>query len=180
MKRTLLVLFVLALSACDNSPERADANMKKGDEYFASKDYEVAQYYYQKIPEESPRFKEAREKLLQIDELQKSGLPKAPGADEAGKVTIFEQTMTSNVGGTAPIHSVSLNNESTHRINSVELEFTYFDGTGTVVGVKRCKVHAAMAGKTQDTFTDVVPGVLDLPCTTSKARIVSVEFQGGD
>ncbi|HTR81550.1 MAG TPA: hypothetical protein VMM58_07950 [Bacteroidota bacterium] len=177
MKRLMLCILFALMSGCDNSADRAPANMQKGDEYLASKDYEIAQYYYEKIPEESPLYKEAQTKLQQIDEAEQSLLPKGPGPEEAQKVTIFETSITSNPGGILPIHSVELNNESTFRVKSVVLEFTYFDAAGNVVGVKQRKVPASMAGQTQDTFTGITPGSLDAPCVSCKVRIVSVQFK---
>ena len=177
MKRFSIVFLLLFAAGCDNSADRAPANMKKGDDYLASKDYEIAQYYYEKIPEESPLFKEAQTKLQQIDDAERALLPKTPGAEESQKVTIFDQSITSNAGGVAPIHSVELNNESTHRLVSVVLEFTYYDASGNVVGVKQCTISSPMTGKTQDTFNGIAPGTLDMPCATSKARVVSAVFQ---
>jgi len=171
----LLLLFVFF--GCDNSVERAPINLQKGDSYFDAKEYEVAQYYYEKIPEDSPLYKEAQAKIQQIGEIEAGMLPKAPGAEELQKVSIFDQSMTSNVDGMNPVHSVQLNNESTHRLASVVLEFTYFDASGEVVAVKRCDVSSPMPAKTQETFTGISPGKLDLACTSSKVRIISAEFR---
>ena len=177
MKHTLLVIILLMLSGCDNSVERAPINMKKGDTYFAAKEYEVAQYYYEKIPEESPLFKEAETKLQQINDLEASMLPKAPGVEELAKVTIFDQSMTKSEDGLNPVNSVELNNESTHKLTSVILEFTYYDGGGEVVGVKQYKLTTSMIGKTQETFSGITPGKLDLACAKCSVRILSAEFQ---
>ena len=177
MKLLLTVMFSLLLFGCDNTAEQAPNNLKKGDEYFAAKQYEVAEYYYDKIPEESPLYKEAQLKIEKIDDIQKGALPKISVAEESQKVSVFDQTMTSNSGGTEPIHSVEINNESVHKLASVVLEFTYFDATGNVVAVKRCKVATPMIGKTQETFNGITPGSLESPCVSSKAKVVSVEFQ---
>jgi hypothetical protein len=176
MKRILVVAVLLIFAGCDNSIERAPVNLKKGDTYFASKDYEVAQYYYEKVPEESPLFKEAQLKLQEISSIEAGMIPKAPGAEEVQKLSIFDQSMTSNAGGMYPIHSITLNNESTHRLVSVVFEFTYFDASGEVVTAKQVKVSTPMSAKTQDTFTGIAPGKLDLACATSKVKIVSAEF----
>ena len=165
------------LFGCDNTAEQAPTNLQKGDEYFAAKQYEVAEYYYDKIPEESPLYKEAQLKIEKIGEIQQGALPKISVAEESPKVSVFDQTITSNSGGTEPIHSVELNNESTHKLASVVLEFTYFDAARNVVGVKRCMVVTPMIGKTQETFKGIAPGKLESPCVSSKVRVVSVEFQ---
>jgi hypothetical protein len=177
MKRVLIIVVLLLFSGCGDSAEHSPVNMKKGDAYFASKEDEVAEYYYEKIPEESPLYKEAQAKLQHIYEIEQTMLPKPPGAEESQRVTIFDQTITSNAGGMAPVHSVTLNNESTHRLASVVLEFTYYDASGNVVAVKRCKVSSAMSAKTQDTFTGIAPGKLELACATSRVTVVSAEFQ---
>jgi hypothetical protein len=177
MKLVPAIIFLMLLFGCDNTAEQAANNLKKGDEYFATKQYEVAEYYYDKIPEESPLYKEAQLKVEKIDDIQKGALPKISAAEESQKVSVFDQTMTSNAGGTHPIHSVELNNESVYKIVSVTLEFTYLDGTGNVVGVKQFKVATLMNGKTQDTFKGISPGDLESPCTSCKVKVVSAEFQ---
>jgi hypothetical protein len=177
MKLLLTVVFSMFLFGCDNTAEQASNNFQKGDEYFAAKQYEVAEYYYDKIPEESPLYKEAQLKIAKIDEIQKGALPKISVAEESQKVSVFDQTMTSNSGGTEPIHSVELNNESTHKLASVVFEFTYYDAAGKIVAVKRCKIATPMIGKTQETFKGITPGSLEFPCVSSKVKVVSVEFQ---
>ncbi len=177
MKYLYAIIISVVLFGCDNTAELASSNMKKGDDYFAMKEYEVAQYYYEKIPGESPLYKEAEMKLQRIDDIQKNALPTISVAEEATKVTIFDQSITSNASGVSPVHSVSLNNESVHKLASVELEFTYYDAAGKVVGVKRCKIPSPMLGKSQETFTGIATGSLDAPCTTSKIKVLSAEFQ---
>jgi len=177
MKRIAILMFLLLFAGCDNSAERAPINLKKGDAYFDAKEYEVAQYYYEKIPEESPLYKQAEMKLQQINVLETSMLPKAPGSEELEKVTIFDQSMTNSEDGMNPTHSVELNNESTHRLTSVVLQFTYFDGGGDVVGVKDYNLSTSMTGKTQETFVGIAPGKLEMPCAKCKVRLVSAVFQ---
>jgi hypothetical protein len=177
MKIVMLVVVSILLFGCDNTAEQAPSNLQKGDQYFAAKQYEVAEYYYDKIPEESPLYKEAQLKMEKIDEIEKGALPKISFAEESQKVSIFDQAMTSNSGGTEPVHSVELNNESVYKLVSVVLEFTYLDAEGKVVAVKRCKIDAPMSGKTQETFKGISPGMLESPCTSSKVKVVSAEFQ---
>lgn len=176
MKRVLVITVLLLFAECDNSAERAPINMKKGDAYFASKEYEIAEYYYDKIPEDSPLYKEAQLKVQQIDEIETNTVPKAPGAEESRKVTIFDQSITSNADGMTPVHSVCLNNESTHRLASVVLEFTYYDASGNVIAVKQCKVSSPMSAKTQETFTEISPGRLEEACAASRVKVISAEF----
>ena len=177
MKYVFIVIVSMVLFGCDNTAEQAPSNLQKGDEYFAAKQYEVAQYYYDKIPEESPLYKEAQLKMEQINDIEKGALPKISVEEESQKVSVFDQSMTSNAGGTEPIHSVELNNESVHKLTSVVLEFSYFDATGTVVAVKQYRVATPMDGKTQETFTGIAPGSLESPCTSCKVKVVSAEFQ---
>ena len=177
MKRFIPLFAFLMMLGCDNTAERAPVNLQKGDEYFDAKQYEVAQYYYEKIPEESPLYKQAQMKLQQIGEIEAGMLPKAPGGEEIQKLSIFDQSMTSNVDGLNPIHSVELNNESTFRLTSVTLEFAYYDANGDLVAVKQCKIPMHMSAKTQETLTGISPGKLDVACSTGKGRIVAAQFQ---
>ena len=177
MKLVLTVFFSMFCSDVIILPNKRQATCKKGTNILPQNSTEVAEYYYDKIPEESPLYKEAQLKIEKIDEIQKGALPKISVAEESQKVSMFDQTMTSNSGGTEPIHSVELNNESMHKLASVVLEFTYLDAAGNVVAVKQCKVATPMIGKTQETFKGISPGSLESPCVSSKVKVVSVEFQ---
>jgi hypothetical protein len=177
MKYVLTIIVAVLLVGCDSTSEQAPNNLKKGDQYFATKEYEVASYYYEKIPEDSPLYKEAQMKLQQIDDIEKGKLPKISAEDEARKVSVFDQSITSNALGKMPVHTVSLNNESVYKLVSVVLEFTYFDAGGNVIAVKRDKVVTPIPRKSQGTFKGIAPGVLDDPCTSSKVKVLSAEFQ---
>ena len=176
MKYIFSIIVAVLLVGCDRTSELAPNNMKKGDQYFATKEYDVAEYYYEKIPEDSPLYKEAQTKLQQIAEIQKSKLPKVSFEDEARKISVFEQKITSNTLGKMPIHSVTLNNESNYKLASVNLEFTYFDAGGDVIVVKQCKVTTRIPAKSQGTFKGIAPGVLDQSCSSSKVSVISAEF----
>jgi uncharacterized protein YcfL len=177
MKCIFSIIAVLMLAGCDNTSEQAPGNLKKGDQYFEAKEYEVAEYYYEKIPQDSPQFKEAQAKLQKIAEIQKSKLPTISAADESRKVSVFDQSITSNALGKMPIHSVSLNNESSYKLASVEFEFTYYDAGGNLIAAKRCRVKTPIPAKSQETFSGISPGVLEETFTSSKVRILSADFQ---
>ena len=87
MKLLAAMMVAMLFIGCDNTPEQAADNLKKGDEYFAAQQYEVAEYYYDKIPDESPLYKEAQLKIDKISELQKSSLPKISVAEESKPAT---------------------------------------------------------------------------------------------
>jgi len=70
MKKTLLILLLLA-AGCIDTEENASANLKKGDDFFAKNEYEVAEYYYERIPEESPFYAKAQVKLEEIAKIKK-------------------------------------------------------------------------------------------------------------
>ena len=177
MKYIISIIAAACLIGCDSTSEQAPGNLKKGDQYFEAKEYDVAEYYYEKIPEDSPQFKEAQAKLQKIAEIQQSMIPKISAVDEAQKLSVFDQSITSNALGKMPIHSVSLNNESSHKLTSVEFEFTYFDAGGNLIAAKRCKVRTPIPAKSQETFSGISPGVLEETFTSSKVRILSAEFQ---
>ena len=108
MKYIISIIAVAMLVGCDSTSEQAPGNLKKGDQYFEVREYEVAEYYYGKIPEDSPQFKEAQAKLQKIAEIKSSMLTKVSAEDEARKVSVFDQSITSNALGKMPVHSVSL------------------------------------------------------------------------
>ena len=177
MKYIFSIIAVAMLVGCDSTSEQAPGNLKKGDQYFEAREYEVAEYYYGKIPEDSPQFKEAQAKLQKIAEIQKSKLPTISAADETRKVSVFDQSITSNTLGKMPVHSVSLNNESSFKLASIEFEFTYFDAGGNLIAAKRCRVKTPIPARSQETFNGIAPGVLEETFTSSKVRILSAEFQ---
>ena len=177
MKYIISIITIAMLVGCDSTSDQAPGNLKKGDQYFEAREYEVAEYYYEKIPEDSPQFKEAQAKLQKIAEIQQSKLPKISAVDEAKKVSVFDQSITSNALGKMPVHSVSLNNESSYKLAWVEFEFTYFDAGGNLIAAKRCKVKTPIPAKSQGTFNGIASGVLEDTFTLSKVRILSAEFQ---
>ena len=177
MKSIIILIVTAMLWGCDSTSDQAPGNLKKGDQYFDAGEYEVAEYYYEKIPEESPQFKEAHVKLQKISEIRISKLPKISAEDEARKVSVFDQSVTSNALGKMPIHSVSLNNESSYKLTRVEFEFTYFDAGGNLIAAKRCKVRTPIPARSQETFSGISPGVLEETFSSSKVRILSAEFQ---
>ena len=64
MIKTILLFLILLLAGCGESVEDAPINLQKGNDFYIRGQYEVAEYYFEKIPEDSPLYPEAQEKLL--------------------------------------------------------------------------------------------------------------------
>ncbi|MBW7887933.1 MAG: hypothetical protein H3C35_06185 [Bacteroidetes bacterium] len=70
MKKLFLCVILLVAAGCEDLDEDAPINFKKGIEFYKKGEYEIAEYYFDKIPEESPLYNSAQKRLQKIRELE--------------------------------------------------------------------------------------------------------------
>lgn len=132
MKRFLL-LCVIAFAGCVDSEENASTNLRKGDAFLARGEYEIAQYYYDRIPEESVLFKSVQRRKKEIEkEVIAAGGGVAPGEQRPEGVFIIKHTHILQLGK-MPIHTLTVLNNTGKRLNMMEVEFVYLDDGGKEV-----------------------------------------------
>lgn len=172
------IFFVLiALIGCTDTDENAAANLKKGNDFFDKKEYEVAEYYFERIPETSPLYKEAAKKLDVIASIKKQWVEKEVSPADLSKIIILEHTYQVDNVARFPSHRLSLVNNTDRILQSIEVEFTYLDKNNKEVGKLVAEVRTPMFQNTQDVFKGIEPGVLNEEFVTSRAKIIKARFQ---
>lgn len=176
MKKFVLVLMLLVFG-CSDLGDQASANLKKGDEFFAKNEYEVAEYYYDKIPEESPFYRQARKKLNTIASVKEKWKVVAGDTVEISKVVIIENTYKVDNVSRLPVHTVTIANNTRKTLESVIIEFIYYDEAGSVVTTLVGNVKASVEPKSQNVFDNISPGTLQERFVNCEARIINAHFQ---
>lgn len=176
MKR--LVLFILlAMIGCTDSEENAAANLKKGNDFYNKKEYEVAEYYFERIPESSPLYKEAEKKLEAIAAIKKQWIEKEVSPADLANIVIIDHTYQLDNVTRIPTHRLSIVNNTDRILQSITVEFTYFNKDNKEVGKLVANVRTPMYEHTQDVFKGIEPGALTVDFVRSEAKIVKARFQ---
>ncbi len=165
--RYVLLFTLLVMAGCTDSEENASMNLRKGDEFMAKGEYEIAEYYYDKVPEESVLFKTVERRRK---EMEKSA-PK-PVA-EKGKSTVQQRQgvfilKESHVLqlGKMPIHTITVQNATSKRLNVMELEFIYRNEMGVEVQKMTTMVNASMDAGEEKELDKIAPGMLNQKFST--------------
>ena len=177
MKKILFIILLACTIGCEQSDEDASSNLKKGDSFFEKKEYEVAEYYYEKIPEESPMYAKAKKKLDAIAVIKKQWTEHSVPQIDLNKIVIVEHTFTVDNISLLPVHRLSLVNNTNRTLESIDVEFSYLDKNGKILEKLVCEVKTGMYTNTQDVFKGIKPGVVREAFATSEAKILSAKFR---
>jgi len=173
--RVLIIAFIVA--GCVDNEENASANLKKGDDFFAKHEYEVAEYYYEKIPESSPFYKKAQKQLDAIGTIKRQWVEKEVTAEELAKIIIIDHTYKVDNITRVPVHRLSLVNNMDRILEYIEVEFTYYDNDDRKVYTLITETRTPMYQNTQDVFTKIEPGAVPVDFSRSTARILKARYQ---
>jgi hypothetical protein len=176
MKKIVFIgLFLLA--GCTADSDTSEKNYKRGNEYFDKKEYEIAEYYYEKVPEGTVFYAQAQKKILQITEIKRVPELTVEEKVDITKITIIGQSFTIDYTGRVPTHRISIVNGTPRHLGSIILEITYLDASEKISGVLTTEVETPMFAKTQDVFKGIKPGIVKEPFTHCKIRITSARFE---
>ena len=176
MRRVLTVILLLA-AGCADTEENAAANLKKGDEHLAKKEYEVAEYYYERIPEESPLYVQAEKKLEAIAKVKKQWVEKEVAPADLAKIRIIDHTYQLDNVARVPSHRLSLVNNTDRVLEYITVEFSYYDRSGKKVATLETETRTPMFQNSQDVFKGIEPGFVAEEFASTTARIVNARFQ---
>jgi hypothetical protein len=176
MKKIILGL-LLMLFGCSDPADKASENLKKGDEFFGKNEYEVAEYYYEKIPEESPFFHQAQKKLNAIAVVKAKWKVAVGDTVEISKVVIIDNKYKADNLSKEPIHTITLVNKSWKKLESVNIEFIYYNEAGTVVTRLVGDVKTDLEPRTQSVFENISPGTVHERFVKCEAKIINAYFQ---
>ena len=175
MKKFIFSLVVL-LFGCSDPGDQPGTNLKKGDEFFAKNEYEVAEYYYDQIPEDSPFFRQAQKKLNAIAVVKAKWKVVESDSTEISQVVLVENKYKADNVSRVPIHSITIANNSKKKLESVNIEFTYFNQEGTVIATLLGDVKTPVDPESKNIFDNVSPGILQERFVNCEARIINAHF----
>jgi hypothetical protein len=176
MKKILYFLPFLLLG-CGGIEEQSPEYLKSGDEFYAKREYEVAEYYYEKIPEESPLYPQAQKKLEEIDAIKKQWVEKVPPPEVMQKIEILNNSYgVDNVTG-LPAHALTIQNNTNRIIEYLTFEFSYFNDEKKLVGQFTIKVRTPIFQGSVEVFRGIQPGRVEGRFTSSTVKVVNVRFQ---
>ncbi|HAP36769.1 MAG TPA: hypothetical protein DCQ28_12840 [Bacteroidetes bacterium] len=176
--RKIVFSILLLVVGCAEPVDQASTNLKKGDEFFAKNEYEVAEYYYDKIPEDSPFFRQAQKKLNVIAAVKEKWKIDVGDTVEISKVTITENKYTTDNDSKSPIHTLTVVNTSWKKLKRVNIEFSYFTEAGIIITrLVVNDVELDLDPNTQKVYENISPGTIYFQFATCEAKIINAYFQ---
>ncbi|MHB1050472.1 MAG: hypothetical protein ACYC09_10365 [Bacteroidota bacterium] len=175
--RTILAILLLSVSGCIGTEENASANLRKGDDFFAKKEYEVAEYYYERIPEESPLYVKAQVKLEEIAKIKKQWVEKEVPASEIVNIIVNEHTYKVDKVTRIPVHRLSMVNRTGFFLEYITVQFDYFDKDDQFIGRSTVETRTPMKKNTTGVFSNIETEVMTTDFTRSTATIVKARYQ---
>ncbi len=169
--------FVLLIAGCVGTEEEAPVNLKKGDECFDKKEYEVAEYYYEKIPEESPLHEQASKRLDEIKEIKAKWADKTVSEADIAKIIVTDHSYGIDNVLHIPTHRLLLFNHNQRNIASLTVEFSYYRISGELIGQLTTDVKVVVKSKDQNECTGIQPGRVGEVFAKSSARIIGARYQ---
>jgi hypothetical protein len=167
---------LLVLTGCQNKYENAPVNMKKGNSFYDAREYDVAQYYYQKIPEESPLYLEAKAKLDSIAIFKKYYAIPTATEEDLKKIILIDHSFSMNLSTMKPLHAFVVLNNTQRTLTSITVEFTYFDFDHNAVAQLVCDVDAPVPSMKKGVFSRVEPGVLKTTFVKATAKLIGAQY----
>jgi uncharacterized protein YcfL len=171
-----LLLGAMLIAGCQSSLENSPVNMKKGDAFYASKEYDAAEYYYQKIPKESPLFMQAKVKLDSIALFKKYWTITTVPPEDLTKIALMDHSASMNMSTMKPLHSFVIANNTQRTLSAVTIRFTYYDDTQTEVAQIVSIVDANVQPMKRGVFSRVEPGILTTVFAKSTATVVAAQY----
>jgi hypothetical protein len=173
MKKAFIFSF-LFLFGCTDS-ENAASNLQKGDEFLKRGEYEVAEYYYDKIPEESVLYKTVLRRKQELQKKMNSGATTSEGATSSGQkqqegVKITNESHVLQLGR-MPIHTITILNGTPKRLNVVEMDFVYLDDSGKEVARLLTMVSANVGPGEEKEIGKIMPGMVSEKFSRVKMEI---------
>jgi predicted transcriptional regulator YdeE len=176
MKKTLFIVLLLT-AGCIGTEENASANLKKGDEFFAKNEYEVAEYYYERIPEESPLHAKAQVKLEEIAKIKKQWVEKEVPVSELANIIVREHTYKIDKITRIAVHRLSMVNRTVRYLEYITVQFEYYDANDQFITRYTVETRTPMKKNTQGVFGEIESGVVTTDFARSTATIIKARFQ---
>ncbi len=158
--KNIPLLFLLLAIGCTDTEENASTNLRKGDEFFNKGQYEIAEYYYDKIPEESVLRKTVERRIDEINKIKiDPSLDKHSTRKKEG-VFITNHSFELGTMGLLPLHKMTIVNNTDKNLQFCELEFIYYDAAGTEVERLTTTATTGVQKQSSRSFEKITPGVV--------------------
>ncbi len=169
-------LFLLLALGCTDSEEQASTNLRKGDEFFNKGQYDIAEYYYDKIPEESPLHKSVARRVDEIAKIRiDPSLDKHSTKKKEG-VFITNHSFEAGAMGVLPLHRMTIVNNTDKNLQFCELEFVYYDASGKEVERLSTVATTGVQKDAQKNFEKISPGVVKQKFAKATVKLVKPVF----
>lgn len=175
--KKFIVLVCLVAAGCGGSLEDAQSNFQKGNEFFDHQEYDVAEYYYDKIPEESPLYQEAAKKLDQIESIRKDLADKEVSQADLSNISIIDQSNHMDLVSNKPFHRIVFVNHTSKTLKSVTFEFVYIDKNGSEVDKLTKEVKILVSPNETKEIKGIEPGVITKIFNTAQVNIVAASYE---
>lgn len=175
MKKIPFILLMLVLG-CADTEENASTNLRKGDEFFNKGEYDIAEYYYDKIPEESLLHQSVARKLDEIKKIRiDPSLDKHSTKKKEG-VFITNHSFEPGTMGLLPLHRITVVNNTDKNLQFVELEFVYYDAQGNEVERLSTVATTGVKKESSKNFEKISPGVIKTKFVKANVILVKPVF----
>jgi hypothetical protein len=141
-------------------------------------EYEIAEYYYDKIPEESVLYKSVARRRQEMQKKLASGEAASGGSSSSSQkraegIFITKQSYLLQLGR-MPIHTITVLNNTSKKLNVLEVEFVYLDGSGNEVSRRLMMVSANLGPGEERQMEKIAPGMVNEKFTSVKVEVKRV------
>lgn len=175
--KKIAIVFLLLVAGCAGNEDEAPINLKKGDDFFDKKEYEVAEYYYEKIPEDSPLYPQAAKKLEEIRDIKLKWTDKTVSESDLAKIIITDHSYGVDNVLQIPSHRLLLFNHNQRNIASITVEFSYYKNNGDFIKQLTTDVNVVIKSKDQNECGGIQPGRVGEVFGKSTAKIIGAKYQ---
>ncbi|MEI7907138.1 MAG: hypothetical protein WCI84_07250 [Bacteroidota bacterium] len=175
MKKNLF-LFLLFMIGCADPDENASKNIRKGDEFFNKGEYDIAEYYYDKIPVENPLYQTVIRRKEEIKKAHEDPMADTRTAKKAKGVYVTNHTFFISNPGPMPVHRITIVNNTDDNLQFVELEFVYLDEEGNEVSRLSTVLTTYVTRNSQKVFEKITPGIMREKFAKANAVLIKPVF----
>ena len=177
MKVLISLLTAVLLIGCMDDSENARANMEKGEQFMKQGEFEVAEYYYERIPEDSPYYRKAMLRLEEIKKRHQAMIEQEASSAGSQEVLIARHSFQVDNMGKVPIHFITIENNSDQAIQMLELEFVYLGFNGKEVATLSQPLAVGIEPESVKEVKGVSPGIVSEPFQKVNIKINRILFK---
>jgi uncharacterized protein YcfL len=176
MKKSVILICVLIIG-CGGSLEDAQSNFQKGNEFFDHQEYDVAEYYYEKVPQDSPLYQEAAKKIDEIENIRRELADNEVSKADLSNISILDQSNHMDIVSNKPFHRILFVNHTAKTLKSVTFEFVYLDKDGNEVDKLTKEVKIRVNPNETKEIKGIEPGTVTKIFNTAQVAIIGGTYE---